>query len=133
VHHRAAVTLGAHFSKDRLVQACMRLRKLDKGQTVTFCIPSKTRIKTRESKPLGAGAAIAVEDVLLRPISETHTEIRRGTPLWTVQVERFVRNEKIWETMKQDGKTSPIKAGAQSLLENKAQLLDDRYRPRKAE
>ncbi|KAF5675374.1 hypothetical protein FCIRC_7358 [Fusarium circinatum] len=38
-NYRAMVTLGAGLTKDRLVQACMRMRKLDKGHTVEFCIP----------------------------------------------------------------------------------------------
>jgi hypothetical protein len=33
-NYRAAVTLGANLTKDRLVQACMRMRKLGKGQSV---------------------------------------------------------------------------------------------------
>ncbi|KAL3454313.1 hypothetical protein BJX65DRAFT_300954 [Aspergillus insuetus] len=38
LHYRAAVTLGASITKDKLAQACMRMRKLGKGQSVVFCI-----------------------------------------------------------------------------------------------
>ncbi|OBS15064.1 hypothetical protein FPOA_14080 [Fusarium poae] len=44
-NYRAAVTLGANLTKDRLVQACMRMRKLGKGQTVVFCIPREIEQK----------------------------------------------------------------------------------------
>jgi hypothetical protein len=133
VHYRAIVTLGANLSKDRLVQACMRLRNLGKGQSVTFCVSPEIQTKIREHKSLGSSTAITVEDVLLWSISETHTETRRGMPLWTVQGERFIRNETVWQTMKKDGKTKLSKVGSESLLEAEAQSIDDRYRPRKAE
>ena len=78
-YYRAAVTLGANVTKDRLVQgksaiplviatdfreACMRIRKLGKGQSVVFCVPEeiKTKILTCTFKP--GNASINVLDVL---------------------------------------------------------------------
>lgn len=133
VHYRALVTLGANLSKDRLVQACMRMRKLGKGQSVTFCVSPEIQTKIRENRSNDTGSAITVEDVLLWSISETHAETRRSMPLWSVQGERFVRNEKVWESMKKDGATILSQTGAEDLLEQECQSLDDRYRPRKAE
>ena len=40
-NYRAVVTLGAQLTKDRLTQACMRLRKLGHGQSVTFIVPRR--------------------------------------------------------------------------------------------
>ncbi|KAL4952846.1 hypothetical protein BDW69DRAFT_185024 [Aspergillus filifer] len=40
---RAAVTLGPRLTKDRLVQACYRMRELGNGQAVTFFIPPEVK------------------------------------------------------------------------------------------
>lgn len=95
-NYRAAVTLRAHLTKDRLVQACMHMRKLGQGQTVVFCISQEIQSKIVEVRPGNDLAKITVADVLLWSISETHAETRRSMPLWTVQGERFVRQEQTW-------------------------------------
>ncbi|KAK2733456.1 hypothetical protein FQN57_002110 [Myotisia sp. PD_48] len=45
---RAAVTLGPRLTKDRLIQACNRLRKLGSGQSIVFVAPPQVRNKMRE-------------------------------------------------------------------------------------
>ena len=83
VDYRAAVTLGAQLTKDRLVQACMRLRKLGQGQTVVFCISKEIQAKIHDNmKSYTKRVDIRVADVLLWSISETHAETRRSMPLW---------------------------------------------------
>lgn len=137
--YRAAVTLGAGLTKDRLVQACMRMRKLGKGQTVIFCISQEIQAKIMEDKELrGRKAAlrssdIKVRDVILWSISETHMELRRSMPLWAVQGERFFRQHKLWQQACQNECTSLSKAHAGKFQEKEAQSLDDRFRPRQVQ
>ncbi|KAM0718943.1 hypothetical protein Q7P37_006015 [Cladosporium fusiforme] len=131
--YRAAVTLGAHLTRDRLVQACMRMRKLGKGQSVVFCVSPEIQSKIRENKAFKAGSSINTADVLHWSISETHTETSRSMPLWAVQGERFLRQEKIWQSMNDGDDTSLTTLGTTALLEEEAQNLDHRYRPRDRE
>ena len=135
LNYRAAVTLGAHLSKDRLVQACMRMRKLGQGQSVVFCISPEIQAKILENmKPYTQSKDIGVADVLLWSISETHAETRRSMPLWQVQGERFVTQSKIWKSMQNDaGETSLSRDNAELLLEEEAQSLEHRYRPHQGE
>lgn len=135
LNYRAAVTLGAHLSKDRLVQACMRMRKLGQGQSVVFCISPEIQAKIQENmKPYSQSNDIGVADVLLWSISETHAETRRSMPLWKVQGERFVAQSKVWKSIQNDsGETSLSKASAELLLEEEAQSIEYRYRPRQEE
>ncbi|KAF2765282.1 hypothetical protein EJ03DRAFT_377931 [Teratosphaeria nubilosa] len=112
-NYRAAVTLGANLTKGRLVQACMRLRKLGKGQSVVFCIPEEIQTKILKTTSKAVLSDIGVVDVLAWSISETHAETRRNMPLWAVQGERFTH--------------------ASKFLEDEAQTLDNRYRPRHTE
>lgn len=133
-NYRAAVTLGAHLTKDRLMQACMRMRKLGKGQSVVFCISREIQTKIKETVADDRDkSTITVADVLLWSISETHAETRRCMPLWTVQGERFLRQDKIWNRMKEDGATVLSRSGAEELLEEEAQSIEHRYQPRKTE
>ncbi|KAK3045845.1 hypothetical protein LTR09_012620 [Extremus antarcticus] len=130
-HYRAAVLLGAGLTKDKLVQACMRMRKLGSGQTVVFCISPEIQDKILESAGKSRSSDITVEDVLIWSISETQTEAHRSMPLWVVQGERFVRQEKIWnEVQNASGKTTLSKVHAEKLLADEAQTIDHRYRPR---
>ena len=131
--YRAAVTLGANLTKDRLAQACMRLRKLGLGQSVVFCVSQEIQAKIEEIKPDNEHSTITLADVLLWSIHETHKETRRSVPLWSVQGERFIRQEKIWQSMIEDGKTVLSQSGAESLLEEEAQSIEFRYSPQQSE
>lgn len=132
--YRAAVTLGASLTKDRLVQACMRMRKLGKGQTVVFCISQEIQAKIMEYRDFEVrGSDITVEDVILWSISETHVELRRSMPLWTVQGERFYRQNKLWQEACKNECTSLSKEHAEKFQEKEAQSLDDRFRPRQGQ
>lgn len=135
--YRAAVTLGASLTKDRLVQACMRMRKLGKGQTVVFCISQEIQAKITEYKGLesykATGTDITIEDVILWSISETHVELRRSMPLWTVQGERFFRQNRLWRVAYGNGRTLMSKQHAERFQEKEAKSLDDRFRPRQGQ
>lgn len=131
--YRAAVTLGAGLTKDRLVQACMRMRKLGKGQTVVFCVSQEIQGKIMECTAAARSSDITVEDVILWSISETHVEIRRSMPLWAVQGERFFLQDKLWQQIRQDGHTLLSKEHAEKFQEKEAQSLDDRFRPRQTQ
>jgi hypothetical protein len=81
--YRAAVILGANLTKDRLVQgklfpypttlprvltdviACMRMRKLGKGQSVVFCISDEVQTKIRTVCEKRPEHPIEVSDVLV--------------------------------------------------------------------
>ncbi|KAL4963332.1 uncharacterized protein BDV14DRAFT_201959 [Aspergillus stella-maris] len=129
-HYRAAVTLGAGITKDKLVQACMRMRKLGKGQSVVFCIP--TEIKNKILSIVGKSDArdIKVLDVLRWAVSETWIEMQRSIPLWAVQGQRFERQRALWDKARSDGKIQLSTSQAEGFLEPESQTLEQRYRPR---
>ncbi|RPA82431.1 hypothetical protein BJ508DRAFT_414084 [Ascobolus immersus RN42] len=97
---RAAVTLGPKLTKDRLVQACMRMRNLGKGQSVMFCAPEQIRRKILECRnpQTPHNAAIEVVDVLRWSIYETCAHTKKSIPLWATQGERFHRQAECYST-----------------------------------
>jgi hypothetical protein len=121
--YRAAVTLGANLTKDRLVQACMRMRKLGKGQSVVFCIPGEIQTKIRERIGMSKTSEIGVSDVLAWAISETWTDMRRSMPLWATQGHRFEQHRELLH----GSKTS--RHEARKFLEVEARNIEYRYRP----
>jgi hypothetical protein len=123
-NYRAAVTLGAHLTKDRLVQACMRMRKLGKGQSVVFCVSEEIQTKILEHTKKAATDGIGVMDVLSWAISETWTDMRRSMPLWATQGHRFEQHNGLLHGTQ----TTPEQA--KDFLEDEAQSIDHRYRPR---
>ncbi|KAF5620121.1 hypothetical protein F52700_11441 [Fusarium sp. NRRL 52700] len=122
--YRAVVTLGAGLTKDRLVQACMRMRKLGKGQTVEFCIPWEIEHKIVQLKGEGT-EVISVSDVLCWAITETCADLKRAMPLWLTQGVRFSKQQVIWSCLS-DNDTNP-----DEFLEEEGQSLRERYLPQK--
>jgi hypothetical protein len=113
--YRAAVTLGPGITKDKLVQgkkfsiaarvslansfytACMRLRKLGKGQSVVFCISQEIQTKILSLIGESAEHKIDIIDVLRWSVSETWADVEHSIPLWAVQGQRFERQRSIWD------------------------------------
>jgi hypothetical protein len=122
-NYRAAVTLGASLTKDRLVQACMRMRKLGKGQSVVFCIPEEIQTKILGYPKKLTTTGISVLDVLVWAISETWIDMRRSIPLWATQGHRFEARKGLLQgaETRQDQ--------AKKFLEAEAQSIETRYRP----
>lgn len=128
-HYRAAVTLGANLTKDRLVQACMRMRKLGQGQTVTFLVPDEIKNKIHACTRKESGADIQLQDVLLWSIRETFLETGRAMPLWDMQGQRFAHQEELWKGAHWLDMIAMIPAQAKKFLEIEAQTLEQRYSP----
>ncbi|KAK1990734.1 hypothetical protein LX36DRAFT_737974 [Colletotrichum falcatum] len=126
--YRAAVTLGANLTKDRLVQACMRMRKLGKGQSVVFCVPDEIRRKI-EAKTQSDDAPITVARILEWSISETFADLQRGIWLWANQGRRYQRNKVLWEEAHTDGATVLSQEHAEKFREDEAQSIEMRYSP----
>ncbi|KAJ4296532.1 hypothetical protein N0V90_006577 [Kalmusia sp. IMI 367209] len=122
--YRAAVTLGANLTKDRLVQACMRMRKLGKGQTVVFCIPEEIRNRIVDCRSKPAAHPIEVSDVLIWGIQESLVDLRRSLPLWATQGRRFEDHKDLLHGV------HTTKEDANGFLEVEAQTIEQRYRPR---
>ncbi|KAK8143751.1 hypothetical protein G3M48_006813 [Beauveria asiatica] len=128
-HYRAAVTLGPDITKDRLVQACMRMRKLGHGQSVVFCVSGEmqSRIHMATSKPFDSD--VGVDDVLMWAITETHADLRRLMPLWAIQGARFYHQKTTWDSATTEVGITLTKEQAEAFLEEEAQTIENRYRP----
>src|SRR5262245_36660371 len=108
----------------------MRMRKLGKGHSVAFCVPEeiKTKILKLVRKPDSSG--ITVSDILAWAVSETWIDIRRSMPLWAVQGQRFENQSALWTEARTNGEKILSESQAIKFLEDEAQTLEDRYRPR---
>ncbi|CAG8972326.1 hypothetical protein HYALB_00001729 [Hymenoscyphus albidus] len=129
--YRAAVTLGANLTKDRLVQACMRMRKLGKGQSVVFCVPEEIKRKISE-RTLTQNDIITVADVLIWTICETCVELRRSLAQWATQGLRFENQKGLWASARSENGFDFSRSQVKEFLEEEAQTLNHRYGPRAA-
>lgn len=73
---------------------------------------------------------LTVSDVICWAISETWTDLRRTIPLWVTQGLRFYQQDRIWEQSRLQGDETQRVEWARRFLEEEAQSLDHRYRPR---
>ncbi|KAI8263016.1 hypothetical protein K4K58_013222 [Colletotrichum sp. SAR11_239] len=133
--YQAAVTLGAHITKDRLVQACMRMRKLGKGQSVVFLISREVeqKICLLRGRPRSASAEITISDVLCWAITETCNDLRRAVPLWLTQGLRFAQHQPLWNELAHCEDGAALLECAEGFMEDEAQNLEQRYRPRQVD
>ncbi|RPA82425.1 hypothetical protein BJ508DRAFT_325423 [Ascobolus immersus RN42] len=122
--HRALVTLGPHLTKDKVVQACMRMRNLGKGQSVVFCAAGDIQRKLLSSSRKASGKELTIEDVLDWCIKETCLHTRKSVPLWAVQGERFLRQS----GLRKSSPSMPVEL-ATELREAEAKSLEDWYAP----
>lgn len=129
-HYRAAVTLGADLTKDRLVQACMRMRQLGQGQSVVFLVQDEIREKMQQSTRSVTTATPSVSDVLSWSIHETQAELHRYMPLWALHSRRFAWQQALWSKATTSDGYSLTKDVASKFREVEAQSLAQRYLPR---
>ncbi|KAK0710370.1 hypothetical protein B0T21DRAFT_454868 [Apiosordaria backusii] len=128
--YRAAVTLGPGVTKDTLVQACMRMRKLGSGQSVTFCLSPEMQKRIRDFERMDTSHPITVMHVLTFAISETWDDAHRSVPLWATQGLRHQRQEQILGRVSGYGNLEV--EDVEEYLEDEAQTLEMRYRPASA-
>ncbi|KAL8381990.1 hypothetical protein RB595_005988 [Gaeumannomyces hyphopodioides] len=122
--HRAAVTLGPGMTKDRLVQACMRMRGLGRGQSVVFLVPIEIRGKITSLRRMPRDGNIKVADVLAWTISETWHETRRLIPLWASQGLRHQRKQLLWDQAGKGGDGYQLsREAAAEFLENESSSM----------
>ncbi|KAK4204643.1 hypothetical protein QBC40DRAFT_345375 [Triangularia verruculosa] len=125
--YRAAVTLGPGVTKDTLVQACMRMRKLGNGQSVTFCLSPEMQKRIRDFEQMDISCPISVMHILTFAISETWDDAHRSVPLWATQGLRHQRQEEIIRRVR--GYDNVKLQDVKEYLEDEAQTLEKRYRP----
>jgi hypothetical protein len=102
----------------------MRMRKLGKGQSVVFYIPEEVQKKIEKRKSKTYNGEIEVADVLSWTISETLADLRHSMPLWATQGCRYEDHKHLL-----NGSQTSIHQ-ARRFLEDEAQTIDRRYRPR---
>ncbi|KAK2813760.1 hypothetical protein FQN50_000158 [Emmonsiellopsis sp. PD_5] len=126
-YYRAAVTLGPNLTKDRLVQACLRMRKLAKGQSLLFCAPADIQRQILQRSGKQACRDIEISDVLKWCISETWAHTRKCAPLWATQGLRYLRHSIAWANASNaDSEGFPMDM-AKCILEKEAQSIEERY------
>ncbi|KAG6915979.1 hypothetical protein DXG01_009031 [Tephrocybe rancida] len=95
---RAVVTLGPKLVKDRLVQGCMRMRQLGRGQSLIFFAPLEVDRSIRACKlsPLEPSAEICSADILRWSMWQTCEHIQQYLPHWAQQGVEYKHRNDAW-------------------------------------
>ncbi|KAG9568088.1 hypothetical protein KCU71_g3382, partial [Aureobasidium melanogenum] len=110
----AAVTLGPRLVKDRLTQACMRLRQLGEGQSLCFIAPTEVHRSICDMKGCEYDTALTSFDVLAWSINESCRALETAKPLRTMQGLEYLRQQKVIN------QHLPSKSPSTSVTANKA-------------
>lgn len=127
--YQAAVILGAKLTKDRLAQACMRMRKLGAGQTLVFCVPHEVETRIRLQNPNQQNSKIDIMAILAWTMSETLEDTKQSIPIWAAQGRRFEQQRILWSEAKTEGGLKVDQDLAEKFLESEAKSLESRYQP----
>ncbi|KAH5679679.1 hypothetical protein HBI21_077300 [Parastagonospora nodorum] len=122
-NYRACLTLGHGLTKDKLMQGCMRMRQLGKGQSITFLVPEEITSKIVDITNSRLGDEITVRDILLWSIKETWASLKKSIALWAFQGHRFVTREHI------SLNAHMTREQANEFLEHESQTIESRYSP----
>lgn len=118
------------------------MRKLGKGQSVVFCVPTEVQRKIQEFEVRRLASSsegrfnsangelhIGVLEVLHWCIGETIVDLQKSMPLWATQGKRFDRQEAYWEECTTDSSIELTSSQANQFLEDEAETLEHRYHP----
>ncbi|TFK56543.1 hypothetical protein OE88DRAFT_1649890 [Heliocybe sulcata] len=125
---RAAVTLGPKVTKDRLVQGCMRMRKLgrDGGHSIMFVAPREVDSKIRGVAGKSASERVSAADVIRWAMIETCMNIQHHVPHWVQQGVDYYTREQAWQKYHSlRGPSTSLLADA--WLQVEAQSLESMY------
>ncbi|KAL8755210.1 MAG: hypothetical protein Q9184_004869 [Pyrenodesmia sp. 2 TL-2023] len=133
INARAAVTLGPRLSKDRLVQACMRLRQLGHGQSLMFVAPPEVH---QEIVGTAAKGDLNGLDVIKWALEQSCSQIQRNQPLRVTQGLHYYQRLEILDeltkslpTITQTDDANSFKDLIDRVIEHEAQSLRDLYAP----
>ncbi|KIJ64287.1 hypothetical protein HYDPIDRAFT_90985 [Hydnomerulius pinastri MD-312] len=124
---RAAVTLGPKFTKDRLTQGCMRMRKLGHGHSLMFFAPLEVDRKIRWAASKSNSDPICVMDVLQWAIHETCNDIQHRASHWAQHGIDHASRYHAWSSFCEHKITA--KDLSNSWLQPEAKTLEDLYSP----
>ncbi|KAG2038864.1 hypothetical protein BDR03DRAFT_953798 [Suillus americanus] len=126
---RAAVTLGPKVTKDRLVQGCMRMRKLGNGQSVMFFAPAEVDRSIRSATQKADTDGVNVSDILHWAMLETCNDIEMRALSWIQQRSDFNARHSAWTQFSHTPTTS-ISILKSAWLQPEERSLEELYAPR---
>ncbi|KAH0034044.1 hypothetical protein KCU78_g2340, partial [Aureobasidium melanogenum] len=91
----AAVTLGPRLIKDRLTQACMRLRQLGKGHSLCFVAPTEVHRSILDMKNCDDQTTLSSFDVLAWSMDQTCQALETARPLRAMQGLEYLRQRNV--------------------------------------
>lgn len=107
----------------------MRMRKLGRGQTVSFISPPEIEQRILQVNGKEDSATIETIDVLKWSMGETCTSMRKSIPLWAVQGLRCQRRHMAWLKLDSSHNEGLPAEAAALLLEAEAVSIEERYGP----
>ena len=114
VNTHAAVTLGPRLVKDRLVQACMRMRKMGVGHSLSFFAPPEVHQSILELFQLPADPAVSTTSfhVLAWCMEQTCQALEFAQPLRIMQGLQWLRRRRLFK------KYFPLNVSVQECLKD---------------
>jgi hypothetical protein len=118
---KACVTVGSGLTRDKLVQACMRMRLLGEGHFVTFWVSHEAHSKIKGAT--GCGEVCSSENVLQWVKQNSKEFVETGLVYWTASALNHCRKLAA-ETMTGFGETNMQRLGELCVEDEVTKLMD---------
>ncbi|KAJ5088725.1 hypothetical protein N7456_012341 [Penicillium angulare] len=125
---RAAITLGPRLMKDKLVQACNRLRGLGTCHSVTFVITPEVKHSMTTLLGSPANGVFDSSDVLKWSMIQTCLVLDSLQPLWGHQGLEYYRRIELWDSLISQDR--PCRDTVLRIQEPEARTLEQLYVPK---
>jgi hypothetical protein len=92
---KAAVTLGARLTRDRMVQGCLRMRQLGQGHSVAFIAADDV------AQQLEASGGLLTDSVLAWVLRNTQQALKMGAAHWLQQgATSLITDHHLWQPLR---------------------------------
>lgn len=88
---KACVTLSGDITRDKTVQACMRMRHLDRGHSIVFWASNEADFRIRSTCNLQAGDSITNEHVIKFVCANSKRSEKENTVHWAAAAHNYAK------------------------------------------
>ncbi|KAG8865789.1 hypothetical protein FRC20_009493 [Serendipita sp. 405] len=120
----AVVTLGPKLTKDKLVQGCMRMRRLGNGHHLVFFAPEEVAKLIQDGREMSEHP-VKTFDVIIWAIQETWHQMHTDISSWAMQGYSFATREEGWRQI--GARSHPHRVVAKLFCEPEGRTLASLY------
>lgn len=128
---RACVTLSGDITRDKTIQACMRMRQLQSKQSVEFWASYEAHAKIRKVCDLRATERIQIDHVVEFIEENSVNFVKNNIGYWALAAHNYAKKQAAHERFGKSNVKADIKKMSNHCLDNECSTLNELYAHKK--